>query len=195
VDSFNEKNLLDRHRKLLFDLAGAEVLFGFECNGGWASLIDGILCLVGKYGAKHNLNVRVVQVKEKFGLLRIYVHGGDVVIDRILDVAELVSSCTCEICGELGRYYEVNGWLQVRCLRHQLHMSSEATYVLSEDYSMNVAKTISLILWFFGGDYACWLSQECLALGRVRPIEALTSIHGCQAVYDFLRRQEHGVVS
>ncbi|MCX2690104.1 MbcA/ParS/Xre antitoxin family protein [Pseudomonas sp. DCB_CB] len=195
MDSENEKAIRNRHQALLGGVTEPEALFYFECGDGWVSLIDGMLSLIGKYSAEPRLEIRVEQVKEKFGLLRTYIRGGDVVVDRILDIAEMVSSCTCEVCGETGRYFEVNGWLQVRCLAHQLPNKPDAVICrYNEAYAVNFAKTVSLVLWFFKDKYASWLTQECLALGRVLPVEALTSIQGCQAIHDLLKRVEHGVV-
>lgn len=193
LDSINEKILSDRHQKILSGAMNLDAPFNFECSGGWVSLIDGMLCLIERYGVEHCLEINVEQVKEKFGLLRTYVRGGDIVVDRILDVAELVSSCTCEVCGETGRYFEANGWLQVRCLHHQLPGMSEAIVCsFKEAYAMNFAKAVSLVLWFFKDKYASWLNQECLALGSVRPVEALTTVQGCQAIYGLLKRLEYG---
>ncbi|AUF95791.1 hypothetical protein CXQ80_08035 [Pseudomonas sp. 02C 26] len=153
-----------------------------------------MLSLIGRYSAEHALDVRVEQVKEKFGLLRTYIRGGDVVTNRILDVAELVSGCVCEKCGMTGKYFEANGFLQVRCLQHQLPNQSDVTVCeYSEVYSVSFAKAVSLVLWFFRDQYANWLKEECLALGRVRPVEALTTVEGCHAVYDLLKRIEYGV--
>lgn len=195
MDSINERTLSDRHRKLLCGVTLPGELFGFECGDGWVSLVDGMLRLVDRYSAEHCLEIQVEQVKEKFGLLRVYVRGGDVVVDWILDVAELVSSCTCEVCGAAGRYYEINGWLQVRCLHHQLPNQREGVECSHNDfYAENFAKSVSLVLWFFKGNYAAWLNQECAALGRVRPVEALTTVQGCQAVHDLLKKLEHGVL-
>jgi hypothetical protein len=40
-----------------------------------------------------------VQIKEKFGSLRMYHDGGDARAAGIVDMAETLSSCTCEVCG------------------------------------------------------------------------------------------------
>lgn len=194
LDSNNEDILWGRHQALLSGCTEGDTLFGFECLNGWVSLIGGMLCLIEKYSAETALDVRVVQVKEKFGLLRTYVRGGDVVVDRILDVAEMVSSCTCEVCGEPGKYFELNGWLQVRCLNHRLPSDAGvATCHYSEVYALNFAKAVSMLLWFFKDKYAAWLNQESLGLGRIIPLEALATVQGCQAVYDLLKKMEHGV--
>jgi hypothetical protein len=40
-----------------------------------------------------------VQIKEKFGTLCMYYDGGDARASGIVDMAENMSSCTCEVCG------------------------------------------------------------------------------------------------
>ncbi|WP_409260060.1 MULTISPECIES: antitoxin Xre/MbcA/ParS toxin-binding domain-containing protein [unclassified Pseudomonas] len=194
MDDLSEKYLAEKYRKLFSEIDMTQMNFGFECRGGWVSLVDGVLRLVDRYGTEQQLSVTVEQVKEKFGMLRIYCRGGDIVVDRMLDVAELVSSCMCELCGATGRLYELNGWLQVRCVKHQLLEAQEVVICRPDRiYAESFAKAVSKILWFFKDKYASWLGQECLALGKVRPMEALTTIEGCQAVVKILSQFEHGV--
>lgn len=195
MNKINEKHFLDRYGSLLFKDADEQKSFSLECGDGWLSLIDGSLQVVGRYAEDQGLEVSIDAIKEKFGLLRAYHRGGDETIDRIFDIAEMVSSCTCEICGEVGRLREANGWLQVRCIRHQLPGSSESAGCnLDEAYATGYATAVSLVLWFFGGKYVTWLDQECIALGGVRPVEALATVEGCGQISILLRQLEHGVV-
>ena len=58
-----------------------------------------------------------VQIKEKFGSLRMYYDGGDARAAGIVDMAETLSSCSCEVCGspattQLGR------WFSTLCPQH-----------------------------------------------------------------------------
>jgi hypothetical protein len=57
------------------------------------------------------------QVKEKFGTLRFYYHGGDDYVRGAVAMAEAMSACTCEECGAPGRM-STGGWLSVRCVEH-----------------------------------------------------------------------------
>ena len=61
--------------------------------------------------------VVATQVKEKFGSLRFYYVGGDKVIDGMVDLAETLSSVTCEECGSPG-VLRLGGWLRVLCDQH-----------------------------------------------------------------------------
>jgi hypothetical protein len=55
-----------------------------------------------------------VQVKEKFGTLRIYYNGGDEYTAGVIDMASSLSAITCENCGERGTMQK-GGWLYVAC--------------------------------------------------------------------------------
>jgi len=61
---------------------------------------------------------KFIEMKEKFGALRIYTNCGDEAIRRVVGGAEEKSENTCEICGAPGkpggRY-----WIKVLCEEHQ----------------------------------------------------------------------------
>ena len=61
--------------------------------------------------------VVAVQVKEKFGTLRFYYHGGDDVIDGMVGMAESMSAVTCEECGNPGTVTK-GGWIRTLCETH-----------------------------------------------------------------------------
>lgn len=68
------------------------------------------------------------QIKEKFGTLRFYYHGGDEVIDGMVRMAESMSGVTCETCGSPGKIRH-DGWVRTLCDTH----ATEAGYSLEED--------------------------------------------------------------
>lgn len=60
--------------------------------------------------------VIVDQVKEKFGTLRFYYHGGDDKIDGMVQMAESMSACTCEGCGAPASVDRTStGWITTLC--------------------------------------------------------------------------------
>ncbi len=61
--------------------------------------------------------VVVDQVKEKFGTLRFYYHGGDDTIDGMVRMAESMSAFTCEKCGAPGKM-RGRGWIYTACDVH-----------------------------------------------------------------------------
>jgi hypothetical protein len=63
----------------------------------------------------------VMQVKEKFGTLRFYADGGDTTTYCMINMAESMSSCTCEQCGSPG-ILRSSRWARTLC---DLHVSQE----------------------------------------------------------------------
>ena len=72
-------------------------LFAVECGEGWSTLYTPILNLCAK------LDIEITQVKEKFGVLRVYIGPVDAdIADAIygaISHAEEASSHVCEQCG------------------------------------------------------------------------------------------------
>jgi hypothetical protein len=61
--------------------------------------------------------VIATQIKEKFGTLRFYYHGGDEYIEGIVRMAESMSATTCEVCGAHGKQ-RGGGWIRTLCDKH-----------------------------------------------------------------------------
>jgi hypothetical protein len=59
---------------------------------------------------------KIVQIKEKFGGLRVYYEGGaDPFIDGLISMAEAVCWRTCYFCAKPGKVCSRNYWLCVAC--------------------------------------------------------------------------------
>lgn len=90
---------------------------------GWRELIEKAVERLAAAVAGQEGELQIVQVKEKFGGLRIYTHGSlpqqawDAVHSAI-DLAEARADETCEECGSRGRLYDDGGWLLTRCSAH-----------------------------------------------------------------------------
>jgi hypothetical protein len=61
--------------------------------------------------------VKVLQVKEKFGGLRFYIDAADDIVYAYIRFAESMSYRTCEECGKPGRSY-TTGWVRTLCPEH-----------------------------------------------------------------------------
>ena len=57
------------------------------------------------------------QVKEKYGTLRFYYHGGDDYIHGLVAMAEAMTAVTCEHCGAPGKE-RGGGWIRTLCDEH-----------------------------------------------------------------------------
>lgn len=61
---------------------------------------------------------RVIQLKEKFGRLRVYVTAPDEVFEQVnalISMAEDTSATTCEFCGKPGTQTGRLGWIKTLC--------------------------------------------------------------------------------
>jgi hypothetical protein len=59
------------------------------------------------------------QVKEKYGTLRFYYHGGDEYIRGLVSMAESMSGVVCEQCGSPGKTLGP-GWIMTLCREHAI---------------------------------------------------------------------------
>ena len=85
----------------------------FECGQGWHPLIKDALT---KIEAQGNANQTVLQVKEKFGGLRIYLSFHTDETDAIITAAEQEAWRTCEECGSKETVeLRGDGWLRTLC--------------------------------------------------------------------------------
>ena len=69
--------------------------------------------------------VVVLQIKEKYGTLRFYYHGGDKVVDGMVRMAESMSAVTCEECGNSGKMQHGGSWYRTLCDIHAKEMGYE----------------------------------------------------------------------
>ncbi len=91
--------------------------WGFDCGDGWFDILDE-LCkkITARCEEMGYTDVRVSQVKEKWGTLRFYMNHADDEIYKYIDEAEAKSENTCEKCGAPGTCaLTTNGWYGVRC--------------------------------------------------------------------------------
>lgn len=59
----------------------------------------------------------ILQIKEKFGELRVTAVGNHILngVDLIIDKYSELSKSTCEICGAEGKLIKDGYWIKVRC--------------------------------------------------------------------------------
>ena len=114
------------------DVHTTAMCWGFSCGDGWFQILNQLCSNIQshidwkqeqkeKYGRGEGCSQVVVdQVKEKFGTLRFYYHGGDEYINGLVRMAESMSGVTCESCGAPGALYGVGkegitGWMHTYC--------------------------------------------------------------------------------
>lgn len=102
------KNL--KERKLFHPIA-----FGIECGDGWFELIKECVSKIEAEMRRLELSeIRAIQIKEKFGGLRIYLTCETESISTFIEEAENKARKTCEECGEVGRPRS-GSWIQTLC--------------------------------------------------------------------------------
>jgi NADH pyrophosphatase NudC (nudix superfamily) len=93
-------------------------LFRYEIGPGWMPVVTKAVAALEAHGAK------IVQVKEKFGGLRIYFDYQDVdnadpgLLNKIVYAAEEECLKICEQCGEPGTRRS-GGWIRTLCDKHE----------------------------------------------------------------------------
>lgn len=92
-----------------------EKIYDFSCDDGWIPIIETSLAIIKHHCERKNLDCRVVQVKEKFGGLRMYTEGSDDFIEGVIALAESLSYQTCEVTGNPGYLCTTGHWLKTLC--------------------------------------------------------------------------------
>lgn len=108
----------------LFEDRGTWRKFYFETGDGWYALIYNACKELQEWSDKNNIQITLLQIKEKFGPVRIYYmitndNGLNVAqseIDTIVEKAEELSTQTCEKCGNMENVKRTNfGWIKYFC--------------------------------------------------------------------------------
>ncbi len=113
-----EQQLIDKFPKLLSGRTiGAHqnlMCFGCQCCDGWFNMLVNMCEELSKHE-----DVVLMQVKEKYGSLRIHLAEGHTdEVNEIIRRYEKASTYTCEVCGStLGTKIQGdNGWYQALCI-------------------------------------------------------------------------------
>jgi hypothetical protein len=133
--------LQEKYPKIFRDLYGDMketcMAFGVETGDGWFWLIDNLCyCIQNYIDLNPHLEIPQVvaeQVKEKFGGLRFYYHGGDEKIDGMVWLAGTMSYKICEKCGSTENIGETVGWISVLCETCANHPDNKMKWNKYED--------------------------------------------------------------
>ena len=87
----------------------------FECGEGWRPIIIDLLADLRRIAEEEGRPIRILQVKEKMGLLRVYTDSLSPRVPDRIDQAEEESGRVCEGCGAPSRRINLAGWLTTRC--------------------------------------------------------------------------------
>ena len=94
---------------------------GFTNDDGWFDILwrlcEDLEPLVAAFEEASGSQFEVLQVKEKFGGLRVYVNDANEAIDQRIETAIQESFHTCEVCGQPGTLRE-DSWIKTLCDEH-----------------------------------------------------------------------------
>lgn len=105
---------------------GGEEDYHFECHAGWFDILNGLLGDLEKIASGSKPDLRIGQIKEKFGALRVYISGAAEWVDGgavLTEVGHCIANAvkaskrTCEFCGEPGELRD-GRWLRTACELH-----------------------------------------------------------------------------
>jgi hypothetical protein len=125
-----QTELMARHPELFKqEFCGRVTKPGYPTVGdGWRDLVEtavGRIAVAIAVAVAPRRLVKVGQIKEKFGTLRVYLDSRrnfsdpiNAAIDEAIELAEARSACTCETCGSEGRLFKHGGWLHTACDYH-----------------------------------------------------------------------------
>jgi hypothetical protein len=96
----------------------------FECGPGWSGLLEKLFSDLANILRPRGDQIEMRQIKEKFGILRVYWSGAvdnhtDALIEDTILLAQFRSEVICQSCGEPGQMRGSNfGWYHVACDAH-----------------------------------------------------------------------------
>jgi hypothetical protein len=123
-----QANLVARYPTLFNqDARGRVSALGFpEVGDGWRDLVEtAIGRIAAAVAAAPTGSLKVGQIKQKFGTLRLYLDKRDgfpeaicAAIEEAICLSEARSACTCETCGAEGRLHDKGGYVFTACDQH-----------------------------------------------------------------------------
>jgi len=110
---------------------------GLEVDDGWFNIINDMLRDIEKLCQNYNKMPLILQIKEKFGLLRVYFKYTDLEeldnkLDEIIESYVNRSKTTCECCGSPGNVQDVHGRLKSVC--HKCKVKLICIKTIDDDY-------------------------------------------------------------
>lgn len=87
-----------------------------ECQAGWKNVLQPIFDYVEQYNKNNKEKIEFLQIKEKFGGLRVYTNFITKELNDLIEKAEEDASETCEYCGTTDDVGTItSGWIKTIC--------------------------------------------------------------------------------
>jgi type IV secretion system protein VirD4 len=143
---------------------------------GWYGLVLPIIEEIKIYNEKKPVNdIRIDQIKEKYGTLRLYTSWSPNYIEGMITKAEKESKHICEFCGARGKLVKINGWWKTLCVHHKkarkeanldqeltkyLYREAMQKYIRSLWHRSNEFKVIKMVSYEEGEKFLNCSEQE-----------------------------------
>lgn len=116
------KQLVDRFGYIINEEnIGLQWGYGIDVADGWYNLIYELFEKIEGLYKEHNKDIsefKVIQIKEKYAELRIYVRTEIREVHDLIDEYEGLSRTVCEECGDKGSIHNKNGYILTLCKEH-----------------------------------------------------------------------------
>lgn len=116
------ENKLSRYYPALFPVTGrAETdarIVRVRCGAGWFLLVETLCGEIQKLVDDRDLpQVTIVEIKEKFGLMRVGCQSVSEPVRALIETAQNASGRVCEACGAIGITQRTkHGWIKTLCV-------------------------------------------------------------------------------
>lgn len=103
-----------------YSLQNNLMAFGFDCDKGWHPMIYELLDKIQAFvdANPEFADLQILQIKEKYASLRVYVSQYPKEIADLVDEYENKSLETCELCGKSGKVRSCGHWYKTLCEEH-----------------------------------------------------------------------------
>ncbi len=93
-----------------------------NCGDGWFTILDVLLSeLQSRADQEKDPQPVAMQIKEKWGELRVYIKGATDSQGILIDFARESSLRICDVCAHPGDLLKNSGFFRVRCSEHSEH--------------------------------------------------------------------------
>ncbi|WP_079912986.1 hypothetical protein [Paenibacillus sp. 32352] len=91
--------------------------YGFQIGDGWFGLLENLFSEIEELYKSRDLAIEIElrQVKEKFGVLTIYLNNALDEVYELTDKYAEQSKTVCYSCGRAGSYRRIGGWWITMC--------------------------------------------------------------------------------
>jgi len=108
-----KKEIQEQYKDLFSDK-----FYDFSISDGWLTIITSLLKSI-ENDIKYNdmPDVKIIQIKQKFGGLRVYYDGGNDATRGMVTMSMVITEETCEDCGSTEDISQTSGYIRTLCTK------------------------------------------------------------------------------